>query len=134
MTGILLRSAAVSSPALGVQGSGTIGRDKRLDLDVVAAPLGDWRDKLKQTNVPLLNDVAGEVAGAVQKLVNTATSQLLYEFRITGTTSHPQVTPVPVPALSDAVALLFGRMMRGEGKLLESVRTRPRRADEALPR
>ena len=131
---ILLRSAAVSSPALGVQGSGTIGPGRRLDLDVVAAPLGDWRDKLKLTNVPVLSDVAGELAGAVQKLVNTATSQLLYEFRITGTTGHPHVTPVAVPALSDTAAMLFGGMMREdrEGKLLESLRPRP--AHEPTPR
>ena len=133
---ILLRSAAISSPALGVQGSGAIGLDKRLDLDVVAAPLGDWRDKLRQTNVPVLSDVAGEVVGALQNLVNTATSQLLYEFRITGTTAHPHVAAVPVPALSDTAALLFGRMMRAgqDQRLLESVKAPQKRAETSVTR
>jgi hypothetical protein len=131
---ILLRSAAVSSPALGLQGSGSIGPERRLDLDVVAAPLGDWRDKVKQTNVPIVSDVAGEVVGAVQKLVNTATSTLLYEFRVTGTAGHPHLAAVPVPALSDAGALLFGGMMREgrEGKLLESLRPK-KEQDRARP-
>ena len=123
---VLLRNAAVSSPALGVQGSGTIGFDKTLDLTLVAAPLGDWRDKLKATRVPIVSDVAGELAGALQRIVNTATTSLLYEFRVTGTASHPSVATVPVPALSDAAAALFGGMLREqrEGKLLESVKGR----------
>lgn len=123
---IHLHSAAVSSPALGVQGSGSIGLDKRLDLNLVAAPLGDWRDRLKQTRVPVVSDVAGEVAGALQTLVNGATRGLLYEFRITGTTKSPDVAAVPVPALTDTAAALFSSMLRDdqEGRLLESVRER----------
>jgi uncharacterized protein involved in outer membrane biogenesis len=123
---ILLRQAAVSSPALGVQGSGTIGFDKQLDLNIVAAPLGDWRDKLKGTNVPVVSDVAGEVAGALQTLVNTATRGLLYEFRVTGPAGHPEFSTVPVPALTDTAASLFGGMLgeQKEGRLLESVRAR----------
>jgi uncharacterized protein involved in outer membrane biogenesis len=121
---ILLRKAAVCSPALGVEGSGTIGFDKRLDLNIVAAPLGDWRDKLKATNVPVVSDVAGEVAGALQALVNTATRGLLYEFRVTGPAGHPEFATVPVPALTDTAAALFGAMLgeQKEGRLLESVR------------
>jgi hypothetical protein len=107
-----------------VEGSGTIGFDKRLDLNIVAAPLGDWRDKLKATHVPVVSDVAGEVAGALQTLVNTATRGLLYEFRITGTAAHPDFATVPVPALTDTAAALFGGMLgeQKEGGLLESVR------------
>ena len=125
---IMLRRAAVSSPALGVQGSGAVGFDKRLDLHIVAAPLGDWKDKMRQTNVPILSDVAGEVVGAIQSIVNTATSQLVYEFRVTGTTSSPNVATVPVPALSDPAAALFGAMLRDnkDRRLIESVRGEPR--------
>ena len=111
-----------------MQGSGAIGLDKQLDLNIVAAPLGDWRDKLKQTHVPIVSDVAGEVAGALQKVVNGATSHLLYEFRITGTTGQPSVATVPVPALTDSAATLFGGMLREgkeEGRLLESLRGKP---------
>lgn len=122
---ILLRSAAVSSPALGVQGSGTITLDRQLDLNLVAAPLGDWRDKVKGTNIPLVSNVAGELAGALQKIVNVTASNLLYEFRITGTTGSPNVATVPAPALTDAAAALFGGMLGSntEGHLLQSVKS-----------
>jgi hypothetical protein len=124
---ILLRNAAVSSPALGVQGAGAIGFDRQLDLSVVAAPLGDWRDKVKQTNVPLLSDVAGEVVGAAQSVVNTATRGLLYEFRVTGTAGSPQVATVPVPVLADSAALLFSGMLREQKdkRLIDAVRPAP---------
>ena len=123
---LVLRNAAVSSPALGVVGSGTIGLtgEKRLDLRIIAAPLGDWRDKVRQTNVPILSDVAGEVFGAVQHLVNSATSALLYEFRVTGTVADRKVAAVPVPVLTEPAAVLFGRMLRGDKdhQLLETMR------------
>src|SRR5437667_4098 len=76
-------SAAINAPALGLQGSGTIAFDGEMDLHIIALPLGDWRDRVKQTNLPLLSDVAGEVVGAIQGALNTATSTLLYEFRVT---------------------------------------------------
>lgn len=125
---LVLRSAAVSSPALGVIGSGTIGLvgEKRLDLHVIAAPLGDWRDRVRQSNVPILSDVAGEIVGAVQRVVNTAASTLLYEFRVTGTAGRREIKPVPVPILTEPAALLFGRMLRGDKdrRLLETVKER----------
>ncbi len=67
-----LRDAAVSAPAVGLQGGGKIGFDGGLELNVVAAPLADWRDKLVETKIPIFSDVAGVVAGGLQKLLNTA--------------------------------------------------------------
>lgn len=106
------KSIAVSSPALGLQGSGTVGLDQSLDLKVIAAPLGDWRERVQRGNVPIVSDVAGEVLGAVQQVLNAATSTLLFEFRVTGSTADPNVETVPVPALTDPIALLFAEMLR----------------------
>ena len=136
---LTLRDAAVSSPALGVAGSGTIALEgeKRLDLRIIAAPLGDWKDKLKQTNVPLLSDVVGEVAGAAQQALRAATSALLYEFRVTGTAGHPDVATVPVPALTDAAVGLFDTMARGspDKRLLESMKSgQPHQKRQGEPR
>jgi hypothetical protein len=129
---LTLRDFAVSSPALGVVGSGTIGLtgEKPLDLRIVAAPLGDWRAKVKQTNVPILSDVAGEVFGAAERLVNTATGALLYEFRVTGTAGKRNIATVPVPVLTEPAALLFGRMLRGDNdrKLLDTMKPKPKDA------
>ena len=51
-------------------------------------------------------DVASEIVGGVQKLLNTATSTLIYEFHITGSVHQPQIFPVPAPVLSPLAAAL----------------------------
>jgi hypothetical protein len=123
---VVLDNAAVSSPALGLIGSGTVGfaEDKSLDVRVVAAPLGDWRERIKQTKIPIIRDVVGEVVGGVQRLVNTATSTLLYEFRVSGTLKQPKVDTVPTPVLTEPAALLFGRMLDEKQKrpLIDALR------------
>lgn len=121
---ITLKNVAVNSPALGLQSSGTIGFDKSLNLEAVATPLGDWGDKLKQSNIPIISDVAGDIVSGVQKLVNGFQGALLYKIEVTGTTDHPLVKTVPAPAITDSVALLFGKMVQPNGKphrLLEAV-------------
>ncbi|MDQ3439823.1 MAG: hypothetical protein M3478_05680 [Planctomycetota bacterium] len=108
---IHVSQAAFSAPLLGIQGGGDITTDGKLDLNLVAAPLADWRDKLKQTNIPILSDVTGEVAGAIQRTLNAATRGLLYEFRVRGDVKKPEIKTVPSPVLNEARALLFGQML-----------------------
>src|SRR5262249_30211721 len=109
---ILLRDAAVSAPILGLQGGGDVGLNGSLDLHVVAAPLADWRDRLRDTKIPIVSNVAGEIAGAVQKLLNTATGTLLYEFRVSGNLHEKAIIDtVPAPVLTDTAATVFGRML-----------------------
>lgn len=119
-----LDNAAVTSPALGVIGSGSVGFDQSLDLRIVAAPLGDWRDHVKRTRIPFVSDVAGELVGGVQRVLGAATSTLLYQFRVSGTVKDPNLQTVPAPVLTDPVALLLGRMVqeKPKGKLIDSVR------------
>jgi hypothetical protein len=117
---ITLKSAALSAPFIGVQGEGTIGFDKSIFLTVVAAPLGDWRDQMRQAHIPL----AGDILGAIQQLINTVQGVLFYQYRVTGTLEHPIKTLVPAPILTDPMATLFGQMMREDrnGQLLSDVR------------
>jgi hypothetical protein len=122
-----VRHAAISSSALGLQGWGTIdlrdgAGEGALNLDVVAAPLGDWEKHLKKTNVPIVSDVVGAVAGAMQKALNTATSTLLYEFRVDGALAKPRLSAVPAPALTEAAAYVFEGMLRREGDLTKRLR------------
>jgi hypothetical protein len=128
---VTLHSAAVSSPSIGLQGLGRIGFDGRLDLQVYAAPLGDLRDKMRQTGIPLVGDVAAEVVGAVEQVLRGATGALLYQYRVTGPASGPNHEVVPVPALTEGVAALFGEMARsGENendRLLRAVKAREAR-------
>jgi hypothetical protein len=112
--GILhMHEAAISSTALGLHGSGTVGLDGALDLNVIAAPLGDWRRRIQDTGIPIVGDVVGHLAGAIQNIVNQATSELLYQFRVRGNVSEPQVTAVPAPLLTGHAARLFGMMLHG---------------------
>ena len=115
-----LKQVAISSTVLGVQGSGTVGFDGKLNLQAVAAPLADWKDQLKRTKIPILSNVASEVAGSIQKMLNNASKKLLYEFRVTGTAKKPNIETVPAPVLTEGVARIFGKMMKGE-KLGDSV-------------
>ena len=108
---IHVREAALSAPLVGIQGGGDITTDGKLDLNLVAAPLADWRDKFKQTNIPILSDVTGEVAGAIQRTLNAATRGLLYEFHVGGDLKKPQIKTVPSPVLNEARAILFGQML-----------------------
>ena len=108
---IRLRDAAVNSAVLGLQGGGTIGLDGTLDLDIVAAPLADWRERLAATKIPIVSDVFAEVVGGVQKLLNTATGTLLYEFRVDGPAKAARLTAVPTPVLTDTAAFVFGKML-----------------------
>jgi len=102
-----LENGAISAPLLGLQGSGTIGFNRSLNLTVVAAPLGDWRDRMRQAGVP----VVGDVLGALQKILNTAQGALLYQFRVEGTLTKPAVALVPAPVLTQPIAMLFGQML-----------------------
>ncbi|MGA2500185.1 MAG: hypothetical protein ABSH20_20795, partial [Tepidisphaeraceae bacterium] len=110
---------AASSSSLGLQGFGTVGFDGQLDIRLMAALLDDWRGKLKKSGIPLIGDVLGELAGGMQKLINTASGSLLSQFHVHGTLGAPQVTPEPAPLLTDQGAKLFGKMIQGTEKLLE---------------
>lgn len=108
---IELQNAVISAPALGLQGNGFVGFDGKLDLHVIAAPLADWRKKLKSTGIPVLSDVVGNVAGTVQNALNSATGSLFYDIRVTGDTTNPQVNTVPSPILTEGATKMFRNML-----------------------
>jgi hypothetical protein len=100
----------VSSGAVGMEATGAIGFNGDLDLNAVIAPLADWKAKVQSTGVPII----GDIAGGLQKLMNTATGTLLYAYRITGTVSKPQQQVVPAPFITDTMAKGFAEMMQGK--------------------
>jgi hypothetical protein len=127
---VLVRRAALGSPAIGVQGHGTVGFDQSLDMRIIVAPLGQWMDRLKQTGVPFVSKALGQVAGAVQGVVNAAASTLLYEFHVTGTGREPKIRPVPAPILSKGAAAIFGKMMGAGEKAEETLAEEMKRIEE----
>ena len=119
---VYLQDAAINAPVLGLEGSGTVDFDGNLDLDVQAAPLADWKAKIQKTDVPVLSNLVGDVAGAFQKFLNTATGILFYEFHVTGDASDPKVTTIPAPAITLGTAQLFRYMIKtGDGGLLSAM-------------
>jgi len=101
---LTLQNASLSAPLLGVQGNGTIGFNGALDLRLVAAPLADWKDQMKSMRIPVVSDVAGELLGGLQGIIQGATRTLLYEFKVTGTVAQRKVEAVPAPVLTEGIA------------------------------
>jgi hypothetical protein len=66
--------------------------------------------------------VGADLVGGIQKLLNTASGKLLYQFRVTGDVGKPEVKAVPAPLLTEGAAKLFGEMIKGGGDLLEGVK------------
>jgi hypothetical protein len=120
---IYFKHLAVYSPALGLQGSGSETFAGMLNLDVIAAPLGDWKEKLAETDIPFFSHALASAAGSIEKLVGSATSELLYHFRITGTRDNPKVETIPAPFLTDSAANLFAKMIHHDSnsKLVDAV-------------
>ena len=104
---IRVKRAAASSPALGIQGNGTLGFDRKVNMNFVATPLADWSKDIK--NAGILGDATAAIFGQVQNVVN-GVQRAIYQFRVTGDIAQPTVTAVPVPFLADNVGALFQKM------------------------
>jgi len=120
---VTLQRAALNSELLGLQGHGTVDLDGEINLDIIAAPLGDWRKQIERTKIPIVSNVVGGVAGAVQTMLNSATSTLLYQFQVRGKLAEPQIKPVAAPILTDTTAVMFAKMLQQptEAELLQMV-------------
>jgi hypothetical protein len=120
---VYLKHVAVYSPALGLQGSGSETFAGNLDLDLIAAPLGDWKRKLAETDIPIFSTILSSAAGTIERVIGNATSELLYHFHVTGTRSNPIIQTIPAPFLTDSAANLFSRMLHPDGnsKLVDEV-------------
>jgi hypothetical protein len=118
---IQFKPLAVSAPMLGLHGQGKISFDGQLDFKAVAAPLADWKNQLQKSKIPLLDSVGAELAGGIQKVLDSTTGKLLYQFKITGNRSKPVVTPEAVPILTEDGMNLLKNMINGTGRLLDSI-------------
>jgi hypothetical protein len=106
---------------LGLRGDGKMSFDGQLDFKAVAAPLADWKEQMQRTRIPILDSVGAELVGGFQKILDSTTGKLLYQFKITGTRSKPMVTPMPAPILTEDGMNLLKNMIKGSGKLLDSI-------------
>ncbi len=111
---VTLKSCTVGNPMFGLIGSGTVGFDNTVDVNVVAAPLGDWAEALCKSKVPILDVVGSSLVSPIQAMFNTAQRTLLWDIRVRGTTSAPKIDAVPAPVITEPVAALFGQMLQGK--------------------
>jgi hypothetical protein len=113
--------AGASSPAIGIQGSGTLGFDQKVNMVFVATPLADWSKDVK--GAWNLGDAGAAIFGKVQDVVN-GIQRAIYQFRVTGEISNPTVATVPVPFLSDQFITMFQQMAgnRGQGSVAEGLK------------
>lgn len=119
-----LGHAAVSAPALGVDGSGDVRFDGRMNLSVIATVGGNWGEKIDLGD----NGVASGILNKVQNSLNAATRQALYDVRIEGTPARPIVKTIPSPFLSKQATNFLGFLQSQSkpGGLLGFVRQQPR--------
>lgn len=116
-----LNPVVVTSPALGIDGSGDIHFNQQLSLDLIATPLGKWGEKLDA------GDGASGVLDAMQNGLNAATRQALYNVHVGGTVDKPVITTKLAPFLTDRAGDLIGLIKKqgGEGGLLNFAQQHP---------
>jgi hypothetical protein len=119
---VKFKKIIIYSPVLGVQGSGRVDFDGRLDFQAVAAPLANWKRQLQKSQIPLLDDIGAEVAGALQKGLDSATGKLLYQFKISGTAGKPVVNTERVPIITKDLARFLSQMFKGPEHLLDEAK------------
>jgi hypothetical protein len=108
---IRFKRAAASSPSVGIQGNGTLGFDRQVNMKFVGTLFAGWGKKAQGGNA--LTEAGAAVFGKVQDLIN-GVQRAFYQFRVTGDISEPTVTAVPVPFLADNVTTLFEKMAGGQ--------------------
>jgi hypothetical protein len=112
-----LSQLAVSSPLVGVQGNGDVGLtgDNELNLNVVAAPLGDWKKQIDKTSNNPVVGFFGQAVGSAQQAINKVSQAALLSFQVTGPAASPSIKPVAAPALTGAVGNIFNKMAQPGG-------------------
>ena len=105
---VKLERVGVSTLALRIRGSGEIGFDKSLDLTVYADSATNWGKNVKQTNVPIISEVGGAIAGGTQAVIGGISKQFT-QMRVRGTTDAPTITPEPMSVITDPIKKLFQR-------------------------
>ncbi len=96
--------AVANSPALGVEGSGDVTFDGRLDFRLIANILGNWGERAGNAD----GGVIAKLLDVVQHGVNVATQQALYQVQLAGKASDPKASAIPAPFLTKQAARLLG--------------------------
>ncbi|HEX4795928.1 MAG TPA: AsmA-like C-terminal region-containing protein [Humisphaera sp.] len=95
---IYVDRALISAPALGVEGTGTVGFDGTVDFHKVTALVGgDWQQNAGG------DTPAAQVVGGIQKALNNVTRIIWYDVDVGGTINQPLVHATMAPFLTRPV-------------------------------
>ena len=117
---------AANSPLVGVQGNGRITFDDKIDMTLSVAAMDDWRKSVQETDIPVLSNILGFLAGDAEKATNDLVREAVDQFRVTGKADDPEIVQVPIPILTDAVRSLFHTMSlsKAEDAIIKELRRR----------
>lgn len=118
-----LRHAAVSAPALGVEGKGDVGFDGRMKLNCITTVLGNWAEKFDVGD----DGTFSRWVNQVQQTLNNVTQAAVMNIRVGGTIDNPDLQAVPAPFLEEPTKN-FVRFLKGsnqDGGLLGFVKDDP---------
>ena len=109
-----------------MQGTGRITFDDKIDMTLSVAAMDDWRKTVQQTDIPVLSNIIGFLAGDAEKATNDVIREAVDQFRVTGKADDPEIVQVPVPILTDAVRSLFHTMSlsKAEDAIIKELRRR----------
>ena len=124
-----LNPVVVSSPLIGIDGSGDVGFKGELALDIIATPLGQWDEKLN------VGDAASGVLHQMQKGLNVATRAALYNIHVRGTVDKPETHPEAAPFLTERAGNLIGflKQKSSDGSLLNFAQQQPQTQPTSQP-
>jgi hypothetical protein len=118
-----LSHAAVSAPALGVEGAGSIDFKGRLNFDVITTVLGNWGSKFDIGD----DGTFSRAVDQVEQTINGVAQVAVVNIHIDGTANKPEVHPVPAPFITKPTAQFVGFLKdkSQNGDLLGFVKNQP---------
>lgn len=110
--GLLVESLELQGPVVQMAVTGTVGFDRRLDLEVLVSnnQIVTELSRVLIPRLPVINRLAGEGVGVLDNIIGVLSEQLL-KFRVTGTLDDPRVTPDPTIRVTPRAARFFSELL-----------------------
>ena len=119
-----LSHAAVSAPALGVEGHGDVAFNGQLKIDCITTVLGNWGEKFDVGD----DGTVGRAVDQLQRTLNGVTQAAVMNIHVSGSPNHPAIDAIPVPFLAAPTAQFMNFLKGGTqqgGGLLGYVKDKP---------
>lgn len=105
-----LSHAAVSAPALGVEGHGDVAFDGKLNVDCISTVLGKWGEKFDVGD----DGTVSRTVDQIQQALNGVTQAAVMNIHVSGSPNHPAIDALPVPFIARPT-VNFVKFLQGQG-------------------